>query len=192
MLTVADVMTRDVAVVSPETSLRELIEMLSEHRVSGMPVVSGETVLGVVSTTDVMAFLAGEMQASDSSTRVPDEIPERQYETQTCDSYLSTAWDDQTDVVLVQQHCPAAESARPLGEFVVRDLMTSPARSISPDADVREAADVMKRARIHRILVLDGARLVGIVTTTDLMRAVAESRLRSPDSYVDIDLRSWP
>jgi CBS domain-containing protein len=153
---------------------------------------AGESVVGVVSSTDVMTFLAGEMQARDSSTRVPDETPLLPCETPSCDTYLSTAWDDQTDVVVVEQHCPTAESARPLAEFVVRDLMTSPARSIAPDADVREAADVMKRARIHRMLVLDGGRLAGIVTTTDLMRAVAESRLRSPDSYVDIDLRSWP
>src|SRR6185437_1070335 len=64
-----------------------------------------------------------------------------------------------------------------LGEHTVSDAMSRRVCRISPDADVSEAADYMKRAGIHRMFVMEGERLVGIVTTMDIARAVAEHKL---------------
>ncbi|MDW5330438.1 CBS domain-containing protein [Plantactinospora sp. KLBMP9567] len=53
--TVADVMTRDVATVSAETSYRQIVDILSELRISAVPVVDAAgLVLGVVSETDLL------------------------------------------------------------------------------------------------------------------------------------------
>jgi CBS domain-containing protein len=53
---VEDVMTRDVAVVSPATSLREVARLLGERRISGAPVCDATgRVVGVVSEADVLA-----------------------------------------------------------------------------------------------------------------------------------------
>jgi CBS domain-containing protein len=53
---VEEVMTRDVAVVSPATSLRAVARLLSERRISGAPVCDGTgRVVGVVSEADVLA-----------------------------------------------------------------------------------------------------------------------------------------
>jgi CBS domain-containing protein len=49
-------MTTDVATLSPETSLRDAMELLTRRQISGAPVVSGRTIHGVVSTSDLMAF----------------------------------------------------------------------------------------------------------------------------------------
>jgi CBS domain-containing protein len=52
---VKDVMTRDVVTVGPETSLKEVAEILAERRISGMPVVRADgEVLGVVSEGDIL------------------------------------------------------------------------------------------------------------------------------------------
>ena len=51
---VSDVMTRDVVTVAPETSLKEVARLLVEHRISGVPVVEGDRVVGVVSERDVL------------------------------------------------------------------------------------------------------------------------------------------
>ena len=55
--------------------------------------------------------------------------------------------------------------------------MTRRLWSIHPDAPISDAAAVMQRARIHRVLVMEDRRLVGIITTTDIARAVADGRL---------------
>jgi CBS domain-containing protein len=56
----------------------------------------------------------------------------------------------------------------------VRHLMTSPALTISADADVEAAAEVMERQHVHRLVVVgpDGASPVGVLSTTDLVRAM--------------------
>ncbi|GHJ49451.1 hypothetical protein Cs7R123_67930 [Catellatospora sp. TT07R-123] len=57
--TVADVMTAPVISVAPQTSYREIIDLLAEHGISAMPVVDADgTVLGVVSEADLLHKLA--------------------------------------------------------------------------------------------------------------------------------------
>lgn len=57
----------------------------------------------------------------------------------------------------------------------VRHLMTSPALTIGEDADVAAAAALMERERVHRLVVVapDGRTPIGIISTTDLVRAMA-------------------
>lgn len=56
----------------------------------------------------------------------------------------------------------------------VRHLMTAPALTIDADADVAEAAARMEHERVHRLVVVDpdGSTPIGIVSTTDLVRAM--------------------
>jgi CBS domain-containing protein len=51
---VKDVMTADVATVAPDTDLREVAALLVRKRISGVPVVEGGRVLGVVSERDIL------------------------------------------------------------------------------------------------------------------------------------------
>jgi CBS domain-containing membrane protein len=55
----------------------------------------------------------------------------------------------------------------------VRDFMTSPALTITPDADIREAARILDEKRIKRLPVVDKEqKLLGIVSRADIVRAV--------------------
>lgn len=51
------------------------------------------------------------------------------------------------------------------------DLMSSPARTVPPDTPVCEALREMARGRVGRLVVVEGERLVGILTRSDLLRA---------------------
>ena len=62
-------------------------------------------------------------------------------------------------------------------QMMVRDIMTPRPFTISPDADIREAAQQMLYANIHRLFVTSGDRLVGVISTTDIVRAVAAGDL---------------
>src|SRR5438552_18446408 len=58
MLRLRDIMTTDVETVSPETTIREAMELLGRLHVSGAPVTSGGSLLGIVSANDLMTFAA--------------------------------------------------------------------------------------------------------------------------------------
>ena len=53
-------------------------------------------------------------------------------------------------------------------------VMTASLCSVSPDAPARDAAEYMLRAGVHRVLVLEEDALVGVLTTTDLVKAVSQ------------------
>jgi CIC family chloride channel protein len=59
----------------------------------------------------------------------------------------------------------------------VRDIMTPRPFTIAPSEDVREAARQMLYAEVHRLFVAEGDKVVGIISTTDIVRAVATGKL---------------
>jgi CBS domain-containing protein len=56
---VSDAMTKDVITVSPETSLKDAAAVLAERGISGLPVVEGENVVGMISEADIVARATG-------------------------------------------------------------------------------------------------------------------------------------
>lgn len=48
MTAARDIMTRDVVTIPPETSVEEAAEIMSEHEISGLPVVENDKLLGIV------------------------------------------------------------------------------------------------------------------------------------------------
>ena len=59
----------------------------------------------------------------------------------------------------------------------VQDIMTPRPYTIAPGEEIREAARQMLYADVHRIFVAEGDHVVGIISTTDIVRAVATGRL---------------
>lgn len=59
-------------------------------------------------------------------------------------------------------------------QFTIDDAMTEELRTVTSDATIRDAAAQLADGSIHSVLVMDGDRLSGIVTTTDLARHVRD------------------
>ncbi len=60
-------------------------------------------------------------------------------------------------------------------------VMTKPLLVIGPNQTVWEAAEIMKNMEIHRVAVQDGSKIIGMVTTTDLIKIISigsDSNLR--------------
>lgn len=62
-------------------------------------------------------------------------------------------------------------------EMMVRDIMTRRPLTVTPDTEVREAAQQMLYADVHRLFVTAGDEVVGVISTTDIVRAVAGGNL---------------
>ena len=70
------------------------------------------------------------------------------------------------------------ENGRNLSDFAdagltVEDVMTHDVLTVKAEDDVREVARQMIDLHIHRLLVCDGEEVVGIITTFDVLRALA-------------------
>jgi CBS-domain-containing membrane protein len=160
---VADVMTRGVLSVSPETTVEEAARMMLERGISGLFVV------------DAKGELAGVVTEGDLLRR--DEIGTQRFR----------PWWLR---MLVSPGRQAADFTRTHGRRV-RDVMTESVISVSADADLEEVVDVMERHRIKRVPVTDDKRVVGVVSRSDLLRAlVGRVRKEVPTATDDRSLRS--
>ena len=72
-----DIMTREVVSVSPDVSIREAMGLLSSRHISGVPVVNGRDIVGVITSTDLMAFAAelSDATATRNDQAVLDDLP---------------------------------------------------------------------------------------------------------------------
>lgn len=177
MLTVQDIMQVDVTTAAPDMSVRQLTRHLADAEVSGMPVVDGSgSLMGVVSSTDVVRFASedGGVQVSRTEirgselVRDPDEDPEE------LDPYGFFLPEDSP--IHARMALQQVTENR-FDAMCVADIMTPVTFSVTPDMTLRELADFLVRGRIHRAVVVEDGRLVGIVTSGDVLTAVADGRL---------------
>ena len=83
-----------------------------------------------------------------------------------------------TDILASEEEAESPETRAALYDNTpVRDLMTPRPVTIGPSATVNEAAQILLNADVHRLFVVDGDRLVGVLSTTDIVRAVANGQL---------------
>lgn len=178
MLRVRDVMSTEVRTVSPELSLRDTIELLAAAHLTGVPVVVGERAVGVISASDILQF---ETTMPGVPTERPDQMelgewgaPEEWEEGREAPAaYFSELWTDVGAEVGERFAAVAGPEWDVLGEHTVAEAMSRALCTVGPDASLALAAHLMTRAGIHRLLILENGRLAGIVTTSDIVRAVA-------------------
>ena len=83
-----------------------------------------------------------------------------------------------TDLLTAEAETEDAAGRKSLWESTaVRELMTPRPFTVAPDEDVREAARQMLYADVHRLFVAEGDQVIGVISTTDIVRAVATGRL---------------
>jgi CBS domain-containing protein len=149
-LTAADVMNRQVLAVRPDMTVHELATFLTENQITGAPVLDRQgRLVGVVSETDIM----------ESDGERADLVRDR-----SDPEFELRGWEDKA----------SADEIRDLhveqGDLLVRDIMTPAAYTVPHDTPVPQLAQTMIAGRIHRLLVTRDQRVVGIVTSLDLLK----------------------
>ena len=184
MLRIRDIMTTNVVTLSPQASLRDAMDLLTSQHITGAPVVSGSQVVGVISLTDLAEFAASHPGVP--TLRAPVDEPddwENAGDLPAMDeppsAYFAELYDDVG--ADVSQRIDQTESPEwnALEDHTVSEAMNRRISVLPPDAPVDHAAAVMRRAGIHRVLVMESRELLGVVTTTDISNAVADNRLTS-------------
>jgi CBS domain-containing protein len=146
--TVADVMTSPVMTVSELAGYRQIVAALCDHGVSGIPVVDAEgKVVGVVSESDLI---------------LRQEFPDRA---------VNSSWAGILAELNGQAAAAMVTSLRKAQGSVARDLMSAPAVSTDRGATLAEAARLMHRRGVKRLVIVDAAsKPIGIVTRSDLLK----------------------
>jgi CBS domain-containing protein len=146
MLRVREFMTPQVVTVRTSASLKEVAQLLAEHRISGLPVVDDRRVLGVISEADLLAKVGG-----------PDAVARRPFGR------------------ILGESSTTREQLAKIDASTAQEAMTAPAITIAPEKPVIEAAAIMARRRVNRLPVVDSELLVGIISRGDVVRVFSRS-----------------
>jgi CBS-domain-containing membrane protein len=150
-LNAADLMSHTVVTVPQDMSLQAAARMLSQSHVSGAPVIDAlGRCVGVLSATDFMHWA--------------ENGPDMAMRGRAAARCVCEPW----------QIVDADEL--PLDD--VRHHMTTDLVAVGPDAGIAELARKMIDAHIHRVIVVDElGRPIGVVSSTDILAAVANMAL---------------
>ncbi len=141
----SDIMTSPVITASPDTAVRHIAALLFMNRISAVPVVANGKLVGIVSEADLL----------------------HRHEIGT-ESRRSSAWwlqllsADSSVSDYVKSHATRA-----------RDVMTTEVITVAPETPVADIATLLERRRVKRVPVVEGKRIVGIVSRSNLIQALA-------------------
>lgn len=148
VLTAGDIMTRDVAMVHPNTSLFEAVTLMAQRRISGMPVLDdGGAIVGILSEGDLVRWHEG---YTERQSRWLDMLAEGM---EIAPMFLQG---------IREQHRR------------VNSVMSPNAITVTEETSAREVAHLMHTHHIKRVPVVRDGKLVGIVARSDLVRALAQ------------------
>jgi CBS domain-containing protein len=148
MLKVKDIMTKDVVTVTTETTVMELAKIFAEKHISSLPVVDNTGILiGIVTETDLVE--------QDKSLHIPTVI-----------SIFD--W-----VIYLESDKKFEKELKKMTGKKVNDIYSSDVVTVSPESSISDVADLLSSRKITALPVVEGKKLVGIVSRIDLIRSMA-------------------
>ncbi|MBV8092702.1 MAG: CBS domain-containing protein [Acetobacteraceae bacterium] len=153
-ITAVDLMTREVIVAHPETTLLEAVKLMAQNRISGMPVLdhSGNLV-GLITEGDLVRWHEG---YTDRQARWLDMLAEG---SELASSFLER--------IHTENH-------------KVNAVMSRNVTTVTEEIPAHEIASLMCTKNIKRVPVMRNGKLVGIVARSDLVRALAQPLAKKP------------
>lgn len=150
----SDIMTSPVKTVAPDATIEEAIALLLSLHVSGLPVADADgSLVGVISEGDFL-----HRAELGTSKRRPRWIEFLLGPGETAESYVMS------------------HGRR------VQEIMTREVASVSASASINEVVELMERRKVKRLPVVAGEHVVGIITRSDLLRALSKSLASKPVS----------
>src|SRR2546423_1775775 len=149
------IMSTSLLTVERGTPVREVIRILIENRISGVRLVDDGAVVGIISEGDLI-------------------LRERAYRQRGGMAFLAQQ--------LFEDHEKLALEYRKAHGLVAEDVMSEPVVTILPGMPVEEIAHLMAERQIKRVPVVDGGKLVGIVSRGDVLRAAYDRLLTLEDA----------
>lgn len=154
--TVDDAFSRDLLTVEPDTSLARVLELLREHRITHLPVVENDSAVGIVSLADLTDLTVRASHRSQGGDAGGVDAFGGEISSSAGRSRRGGygAREGELDRVL---------------DLPVRDAMTTPVRTITPEETLDVAVGEMRDVGGSSLVVVEDGSPVGILTTTDIL-----------------------
>jgi CBS domain-containing protein len=156
--TARELMRSPVITLPPDAGIEEALALFEDEHISGLPIVDeADKVVGMLTEHDVAR--ADHLRKDGLETGRDLSFAEES----------ETMEEQQAEIMSREDYGPET-----LGRTTVRDWMNPKVVGLTPGASLQQVCQLMRRESIHRVLVLDRCRLVGIITSSDVVAWLAE------------------
>lgn len=181
-LCVGKIMSAPVVSVCQSTSLLEASLLMNEHDLKRLPVTSDAQLVGLVSQSDITEVAAthilskiSEIMTQEVATIEQDSSIVEAARLMSSKGISCAVVQNESNVVgILTEHdllTKIVALGKDPGATKVQEIMSHPVTSVSPDDSAFAASKLMRAKNLRRLTVLDGKKLCGIVTQTDIFRA---------------------
>jgi len=148
MLKVKDIMTKEVVTVKLETTVMEIAGIFANRNIRALPVLDENgDLIGIVTETDLVE--------QDKNLHIPTVI-----------SIFD--W-----VIYLESDKKFEKELKKMTGRVVGDIYSTDVVTVSPDTSIADVADLLSSKKINSLPVVEGKKLVGIISRIDLIRSMA-------------------
>lgn len=145
---VGDIMTTDVITVTPGTPVSRIARLMSDHAISGLPVVDDNNqVVGVITELDMI-------------------VRNARFKMPTYFVILDS-------IIYLERPKHFQERLQHVLGTTAEEIMSKPPATVTPTASIEELASLMVDRRMNPIPVVENKKLVGIVSRTDIISLMA-------------------
>ncbi|OCL27769.1 hypothetical protein U472_04250 [Orenia metallireducens] len=146
-----DIMTEEVVSVRPEQTVKEVAKILTDNKISGVPVLEDGKLIGIVSEGDLIT--------RDKKLQFPNYV-----------YFLDS-------VFYLDSLEKFEKDFKKMVGVQVKDIMTADVITVTPDTEVEEIATILTEDGVNRVPVVEDGKLVGIVSRGDIVRCIGEGLL---------------
>lgn len=146
MLSVKDIMTRDLITITPEMDIAQATKIILEKDINGVPVLDGDKLVGILCQSDLIA----------QQKKFP--IPS-----------LFTLLDGIFPLTSMKR---LEKETKKIAATTVAQAMSSDPFTVGPEMSIEDVATVMVNKNFHTLPVLDKEKLVGIVGKKDILETL--------------------
>ena len=196
---IKNLMSEDIITIDKDQNLSDALKLLRKHNVSRLPVTNNKQLVGIISERDIADKLGSSkyesMPASRlhiSSVMVKDvfTVPQTMQLDEVAKLMLENGIgsvpvmeDDEMVGIVSKADFVTLAVGIPFDKITVKEIMTKELTDVSPTERLVHARRLMKEAHVGRLPVVDDEKLVGMVTSKDLMRAFIDFRKKVPEKY---------
>ena len=153
---VDDVMTREVKVLKPDQTISDAVTEMAKHGISGAPVVdNAENLVGIITENDILNAL------KNTGKRLEMVYPSL--------SMVSVSFIEKMD------EKETMDAFKEIAETKVADIMTKGVTTVQSGSKLALVVNFIIRKGVNRIPVMDGSKVVGIVSRADIIQGLAKS-----------------
>ena len=196
---IKNLMSEDLITVDKDQNLSDALKLLRKHNVSRLPVTNNKELVGIISERDIANKLGSSKYESMPASRlhissvmvkdvftVPQTMQLEDVAKLMLDNGIGSVpvMDDEKMVGIVSKaDFVTLATGIAFDKITVKEIMSKDLIYVSPTERLIHARRLMIEAHVGRLPVIDDEKLVGMITSKDLMRAFIDFRKKVPEKY---------